>query len=124
MRLNLTSRHRIRSRTVLMVLITFSWSAAEVRADVQSKRAPGHSAPAHEPFSQFAEELAAEWMRADPTAATVAQYFTGPQQAELDRQLTAKDSAYSVPLTEPRRVEYVRRIRRALTQLQTYPRSQ
>ncbi len=39
-------------------------------------------------FDRFADQLAAEWMQANPTLATTQQYFTGPEQDALDRQLT------------------------------------
>ena len=40
-------------------------------------------------FDRFVDEFAAEWIRADPQAATTLQYFTGLEQDRLDRQLTA-----------------------------------
>jgi uncharacterized protein (DUF885 family) len=39
-------------------------------------------------FDRFADQLAADWMRANPEAATRQQYFSGPEQDALDRQLT------------------------------------
>ncbi len=39
-------------------------------------------------FDKFADQLADEWMRANPTSATTQQYFSGPEQDALDRQLT------------------------------------
>ncbi len=40
-------------------------------------------------FDPWAENYAAELMRANPTAATVQQYFSGDEQDALDRQLTS-----------------------------------
>ncbi len=39
-------------------------------------------------FDTWVDEFSAEWMRADPMAATEAQYFSGAEQDALDRQLT------------------------------------
>jgi len=39
-------------------------------------------------FDRFCDTLAAEWMRADPQAATALQYFSGTEQDALNRQLT------------------------------------
>ena len=39
-------------------------------------------------FDRFADTLAAEWVRADPQAASALQYFNGAEQDALDRQLT------------------------------------
>ena len=39
-------------------------------------------------FDQWADVFSAEWMRANPTAATITQYFTGAEQDALDRKLT------------------------------------
>jgi uncharacterized protein (DUF885 family) len=77
----------------------------------------------HKSFAAFVEQLAAEWMRADPVSASVQQYFTGAEQAALDRQLTAKDAAYGIPLRSAKRAEYVQRVRQALDQLKRYPRA-
>ena len=40
------------------------------------------------PFDQWADNFAADWVRADPSSATVTQYFSGAEQDALDRQLT------------------------------------
>ncbi|MBI5769335.1 MAG: DUF885 domain-containing protein [Verrucomicrobia bacterium] len=45
-------------------------------------------------FDRFADTFAADWMRADPQASTKAQYFTGPEQDQLDRQLTPPTRAF------------------------------
>ena len=46
------------------------------------------------PFDQWADSFAADWMRADPSSATVTQYFSGAEQDALDRQLTPITKAY------------------------------
>jgi uncharacterized protein (DUF885 family) len=110
MRLNLTEGRGLACSGVAAFLVVFSWNGA--------------AASEQKSFNRFAEVLAAEWMRADPMAATAQQYFTGAEQAALDRQLTAKDSAYSIPLDKTRRAEFVQRVNRALDQLKAYPRGQ
>ncbi|MDB6159415.1 MAG: hypothetical protein JWO04_3121 [Gammaproteobacteria bacterium] len=37
-------------------------------------------------FDELVERLAAQWIRADPISASAQQYFTGAEQAALDRQ--------------------------------------
>ena len=46
------------------------------------------------PFDQWADNFAADWVRADPSSATVTQYFSGAEQDALDRQLTPITRAY------------------------------
>src|SRR5262245_23192965 len=46
------------------------------------------------PFDQWVDSFAADWVRADPTSATVSQYFSGAEQDALDRQLTPITRAY------------------------------
>jgi uncharacterized protein (DUF885 family) len=75
-----------------------------------------------QPFDAFVDRVAADWMRADPTAATAQQYFSGSEQDALDRQLTAKDFQYGTPLDPAERAVYVERARAALEELQRYPR--
>lgn len=45
-------------------------------------------------FDTWADALTAETMRANPTGATVTQFFSGPEQDALDRQLTPITPAY------------------------------
>ncbi len=44
-------------------------------------------------FDAFVESIAADYMRADPNAATTQQYFSGAEQDALDRRLTVKNKA-------------------------------
>jgi uncharacterized protein (DUF885 family) len=103
---------------VLALLIVSSWNTAGARDGTRQAAAEQKS------FDEFVERLAAQWMRADPISASVQQYFTGAEQAALDRMLDAKDFSYGVPLGKAGRAEYVQRIRRALDQLKTYTRTQ
>src|SRR5262245_61309567 len=99
MKLNLTGGPGV----LIAFLMALSWNAvgAEAGAAADSQQA-AHPQPTqkHKTFNEFAEQLAAQWMRADPTAATSQQYFSGAEQAALDRRLTAKDFAYGVPLSK------------------------
>jgi uncharacterized protein (DUF885 family) len=52
--------------------------------------APAAASPA---FGPWAEGFAADWMRLSPERATMAQYFTGAEQAALDRELTPQTEA-------------------------------
>ncbi len=71
---------------------------------------------AHDPaFDAWADEFAAEWIRADPMEATDAQYFTGAEQDALDRQLT--------PITAEARAEQVARARAGLERLAQFDRA-
>jgi uncharacterized protein (DUF885 family) len=61
-------------------------------------------------FDRFADSFAAEWMRANPVAATMQQYFTGAEQDALDRRLT--------PIGKEARAARVALAQRGLTELQ------
>lgn len=67
-------------------------------------------------FDTWADNLTAETMRANPTGATITQYFTGPEQDALDRQLT--------PITKAYRAERVAAARKALGELAHFDRAQ
>lgn len=58
---------------------------------------PGTGSTMGENANQAADALFAgftdRWMAADPNAATASNYFSGPQQALLDRQITGRDAA-------------------------------
>jgi uncharacterized protein (DUF885 family) len=51
-------------------------------------------APESPSIDKFFTDFTAEWMRANPTAATGARYFTGDEQDRLERQLTPETNAY------------------------------
>jgi uncharacterized protein (DUF885 family) len=61
-------------------------------------------------FDRFADSLAAEWMRANPAAATAQQFFSGPEQDALDRQLA--------PVTKEERAKRRVLAQRGLDELQ------
>lgn len=111
MQLELTWGGASRPALALVLLFLTPWNVASARTGTQAS------------FNEFAEQLAADWMRADPVGASAQQYFTGEEQAQLDRQLTAKDFAYGIPLSKARREEYVQRARHALDRLKSFPRA-
>ncbi len=65
-------------------------------------------------FDLFVDRLAADWMRANPAAATTQQYFSGAEQDVLDRELTAQDAQYGMPLGAADLSAYVARARAGL----------
>ncbi len=81
---------------------------------------PSAAGPA---FDEFAQRLAADWMRANPAAATAQQYFSGDEQDALDRELRAEDSQYGMPLEAVALAAYVERVRTALAQLRRFDRA-
>jgi hypothetical protein len=97
---------------VIALLIASSWNTADARDEpAQTHVRPAAAEP--KSFNELAERLAAQWMRADPISASTQQYFSGAEQAALDRQLTAKDFSYGIPLAKAARAEYIQRLRRA-----------
>ena len=66
-------------------------------------------------FDQWVDNFSAEWMRGNPSAATAAQYFSGPEQDALDRQLT--------PITKEYRAARVAQARRGLEELKQFDRA-
>jgi uncharacterized protein (DUF885 family) len=79
----------------------------------------GAAAPP-ESFDTFVDSLAADWMRANPRAATSQQYFSGKEQDVLDGQLTAEDAQYGLPLDSAALAALVARARNALDHLKTF----
>src|SRR5882724_6579430 len=108
---------------VIALLIVSGWNTAAARDGAQKNPATAAAAE-QKSFDGFVEQLAAQWMRADPVSASVQQYFTGSEQAALDRQLTAKDFSYGIPLDKAHRAEYLQRARQGLDQLKGYQRAQ
>jgi uncharacterized protein (DUF885 family) len=64
------------------------------------------------PFDQWVDGFATDWVRADPTSATVTQYFSGAEQDALDRRLT--------PITRAYRESRVARAREGLAALAAF----
>ena len=74
-------------------------------------------------FDSFSDELAMEWMRANPIAATTQQYFQGEEQDALDRDLTAVDTQFGMPLGTLELSTFVTRARSGLERLKGFPRA-
>ncbi len=66
-------------------------------------------------FDQWADALTVETMRATPTGATAAQFFSGAEQDALDRQLT--------PITKAYRAARIARAKAALAELAKFDRA-
>ena len=66
-------------------------------------------------FDRFVDTFAAEWMRADPQAASALQYFSGAEQDALDRRLT--------PITKEARAARVAAAQRGLAELKRWDRA-
>jgi hypothetical protein len=60
----------------------------------ENQPAPAVPTPANSAFSAWSEQFAAETVRLDPQLATQKQYFAGPEQNALDRELTPLTSAH------------------------------
>ncbi|MBQ5946128.1 DUF885 family protein [Massilia sp. ST3] len=48
----------------------------------------------HKAFDQWADKFAEDWVRLSPQLATMTQYFSGAEQARLDRELTPLTAAH------------------------------
>jgi uncharacterized protein (DUF885 family) len=79
------------------------------------------AAPA-QPFDDFVNQAAENWVRRNPAAATVTQYFSGAEQASLDRQLIATDGV-GMPLDPERRAQTLKMLDAMRSQLKTYDRA-
>ncbi|MBI2813636.1 MAG: DUF885 domain-containing protein [Opitutae bacterium] len=66
-------------------------------------------------FDAWADALTAEIMRTNPTAATATQFFSGPEQDALDRQLT--------PITKAYRAARVAKAKAALAEIARFDRA-
>jgi uncharacterized protein (DUF885 family) len=75
-------------------------------------------------FDIFTDQLAADWMRANPVAATAQQYFQNEEQDALDRDLTAVDAQFGMPLDEQALSAFVARARGGIDRLKRFPRAQ
>jgi uncharacterized protein (DUF885 family) len=79
------------------------------------------AAAVQQSFDAFTDDLAASWMRANPTAATAQQYFSGAEQDALDRDLTAQDAQLGIPLNAAALTAFVARARGGLRRLKQFP---
>ena len=86
-------------------LAVIAWTLFAAAASANSTR---------DSFDLFVDRLAADWVRANPAAATTQQYFSGTEQDAFDRQLTAQDAQYGMPLGAEELSAYVARARGGL----------
>ncbi len=100
-------------------------SAATVTAAAQAPPAGAPSGtPVQQAFDAFTEAFAADWMRANPSAATAQQYFSGAEQDALDRELSAVDGQFGLPLDAAALADFSARAQRGLDQLRAFPRQE
>ncbi|MCX6953417.1 MAG: DUF885 domain-containing protein, partial [Verrucomicrobia bacterium] len=85
-----------------------------------SASAHAASAPANPAFDRIVNDLADDWVRADPIAATGSQFFTGAEQDALDRRLNAKDFQYGTPLDFAERARRAEAARNGLAALKKF----
>jgi uncharacterized protein (DUF885 family) len=79
-------------------------------------------AAAENSFDEFANAFAADWIRANPQAATAQQYFTGAEQDELDRDLPALGPS-GIPLSTQDQRAYRARAQHGLEHLKGFKRA-
>jgi uncharacterized protein (DUF885 family) len=90
--------HLTRQRTLRAAIATLFVPlvlAAALPQDVIAK--PVAASAAVKPnaaFDKWADQFAEDWVRANPQLATATQYFSGPEQDALDRQLTPLTQAH------------------------------
>ena len=108
------------------VTLLVSGGVAEASPTTGPKARPSAAASlpsVQQSFDEFTDDLAAQWMRANPVAATTQQYFSGAEQDALDRQLTAIDAQYGIPLQASARAALVARARAGLKRLSSFTRA-
>ena len=96
-------------RTKLLSLLVYLL-LLPVLAQAQAQPQAGKSG-----IDAFFDRFTDAWVRANPDLATGARYFTGEEQARLERQLTPRTRAY--------RLERIKHARSGLTELQKFDRS-
>ena len=83
---------------------------AQVQTQAQVQVQAGKSG-----IDAFFERFTDEWVRAEPDLATGLRYFSGEEQAQLERQLTPRTRAHTL--------ERIKRARRGLAELQKFDRN-
>ena len=81
----------------------------------------GAATNAQQTFDAYVDELAEDWVRADPISATSLQYFSGAEQDALDRKLNAKDFQYDLPLEAAERRLRSQAAQAGLVRLASFP---
>ena len=110
----------------ITILTATLLGAGNLANAVATPSGPSSRGPAAVPesFDIFTDELAAQWMRANPIAATTQQYFSGEEQDAVDRELTAQDAQFGMPLDAAALSAFVARARGGLVRLKNYPPAQ
>ena len=95
------SRPRLTRSTIATLFLPFALSlvtlpagaAQHTQAAKATQAAQAGSNKFNKAFDAWAEHFAEDWVRLNPQTATQTQYFSGAEQASLDRQLTPLTSA-------------------------------
>ncbi len=104
----------MRTRVLALLLV-----AAAAAACGRTGSAPAPAAESAQSFDTWSENLTREWLKMSPQQATRVQYFSGDEQAALDRQLALMGEwggTFGVEAAN-RRAELARRARQELAQL-------
>ena len=70
-----------------------AWALPSAPATPAQASAPATATPANAQADALFARFTDRWMAANPTAASASKYFSGAQQAGLDRQITGRDAA-------------------------------
>jgi uncharacterized protein (DUF885 family) len=108
---------------ILAAALLGAGSAANASRGSAAAAGTAIATPVQKSFHAFTDELAVEWMRANPIAATTQQYFSGEEQDALDRELTAQDAQFGMPLDAAALSVFVARARGGLDRLKDFPRA-
>lgn len=100
-----------RPRRPLLPTLTLALALAALLAPLGAS-AQNPAAAANPGFDAWSESFAADWVRLSPERATMSQYFSGAEQAALERQLS--------PLTPERRAQQAKLAREGLARLAGY----
>ncbi|MES2902120.1 MAG: DUF885 domain-containing protein [Pseudomonadota bacterium] len=95
-----------------LVALAFAGATLPALAAPVAAKAAASQQKAHAAFDKWADEFAADWVRLSPQGATSSQYFSGAEQAALDRELT--------PITEAHRARYVALARTGVARLDRF----
>src|ERR1700761_1619603 len=97
---------------------TFAWLLS---APIEAQGPPPSAARAPQAeFDQYTTQFAADWIKANPQAATSQQYFEGAEQDALDRELTATDGQNGMPLDPQGIAAYKARANEGLEHLKRF----
>ncbi|MBC7685123.1 MAG: DUF885 family protein, partial [Bdellovibrionales bacterium] len=99
-----------------LAVICIALAIGAMAMPAQGAHAPAHARAGHQQsaaaFDTWSDAFAADWVRLSPERATSAQYFSGPEQQALDRQLA--------PVTQAQRAKTQSMARAGLARLDKF----